>query len=223
MIKAIIFDMDGLMFDTERVFMLAWDYAGEKIGIGKAGHMVVETLGMSITASYDVWRDKYGEQYNEDDLRRFTKEFLVEYYRNNQTPIKEGLYELLDYLKGEGYLLGIATSSPRWDVDNHLKSAGLTDCFQAIADTGMVTKSKPAPDLYIKAADLLGVSTSMCIALEDSKNCILSAHSAGCKVIMIPDLWQPDIDIKKLLYAQCDNLNSVVSIIKQASRSPSLL
>ena len=215
MIKAIIFDMDGTMFDTERVFIHAWDYAGEKTGIGKAGHMVMKTLGASIRASRDVWRREYGERFHEDELRKYSKEFIIDYYLHHETPVKDGLYELIDYLKNENYLLGISTSSSRYEVDTHLRSAGLTDCFQAIADKDLVENSKPAPDLYIKACELLGVSPDYCFALEDSKNGILSARSAGCKTIMIPDLWQPDDEIKKLLFAQCDTLHDVIQVIEK--------
>lgn len=79
----VIFDMDGLMFDTERVFIEAWDYAGEKIGIGKAGFMVYKTLGMNIVASYEVWKQEFGDSYNQEELRRYTKEFLKKYYDEN--------------------------------------------------------------------------------------------------------------------------------------------
>ena len=72
----VIFDMDGLMFDTEKVFIKAWDYAGEKIGIGKAGYMVYKTLGMSIVASYEIWNEEFGDRYNQEELRKYTKEFL---------------------------------------------------------------------------------------------------------------------------------------------------
>ena len=86
----VIFDMDGLMFDTERVFIEAWDYAGEKIGIGKAGYMVYKTLGMNITASYQLWKSEFGETYNQEELKKYTKEFLKNYYDQNKVPVKKG-------------------------------------------------------------------------------------------------------------------------------------
>ena len=76
----VIFDMDGLMFDTEKVFIMAWDYAGEKMGIGKTGYMVYKTLGMNIVSSYNVWKEEFGDRYNQEELRKYTKEFLQNYY-----------------------------------------------------------------------------------------------------------------------------------------------
>ena len=92
----IIFDMDGLMFDTEKVFIMAWDYAGKKIGIGKAGYMVYKTLGMNIVSSYNVWREEFGDRYNQEEFRKYTKEFLQKYYSENTVPVKKGLYNLLN-------------------------------------------------------------------------------------------------------------------------------
>jgi HAD superfamily hydrolase (TIGR01509 family) len=218
MIKAIIFDMDGLMFDTERVFVHAWDYAGEKTGIGKAGYMVMKTLGASISATSEIWKKEYGAQFDVNVFRKHSKEFISGYYQNHATPIKDGLYELLDYLKSTDYLLGISTSSSRQEVDVHLKSAGLTGCFHAIADRDLVENSKPAPDLYLKACTMLDVIPAQCIALEDSKNGFLSACSAGCKTIMIPDLWQPDESIMRLLFACCNSLNDVIPIIAEIQK-----
>ena len=94
----VIFDMDGLMFDTEKVFIKAWDYAGERIGIGKAGYMVYKTLGMSIVASYEIWNEEFGDRYNQEELRKYTKEFLKNYYENNKVPLKQGLYDAVTEL-----------------------------------------------------------------------------------------------------------------------------
>lgn len=90
----VIFDMDGLMFDTEKVFIKAWDYAGERIGIGKAGYMVHKTLGMSIIDAYGIWKEEFGESYNQEEVRKYTKEFLKKCYEENKVPVKPGLYVL---------------------------------------------------------------------------------------------------------------------------------
>lgn len=207
--KFVIFDMDGLMFDTERVFVKAWDYAGEKIGIGKAGYMTLRTLGMSIVMSRKIWIEEFGDKYNEDELRRHTKEFFKIYYAKNRVPVKKGLYVLLGFLKEHSYRMAVASSSPRWEVETHLKDAGIFNDFEVVISGDMVNKSKPEPDIYLKACDLLGADTADVYALEDSRNGLLSAYNAGCKPIMVPDLWQPDEEIVKILFAKYDDLEQV--------------
>ena len=86
-----IFDMDGLMFDTERICIKAWDYAGEKIGVGKAGYMVHKTLGMNIAAANKVWNEEFGDRYNEDELRKYTNDYMKKYYAENTVTVKNGL------------------------------------------------------------------------------------------------------------------------------------
>ncbi len=205
----IIFDMDGLMFDTEKVFIKAWDYAGDKIGIGKAGFMIYKTLGMNIAATYNVWKEEFGDRYNEEELRKYTKEFLKKYYEENTVPVKHGLYILLDFLKSKRCKMAVASSSPRWEVEKHLKDAGVKDYFLDIVCGDMIENSKPAPDIYLKACEIMGAEPQKCYALEDSKNGLLSAYRAGCKPIMIPDLWQPDEEIMKIIAAKYDDLEQV--------------
>jgi len=205
----VIFDMDGLMFDTEKVFIDAWDYAGEKIGIGKAGYMVFKTLGMNIVMSREIWKEEFGDRYDQEELRKYTKEFLSQYYEENKVPVKPGLYVLLEYLKNENAKLAVASSSPKWEVEKHLKDAGIRDYFSVIVCGDMVKKSKPEPEIYLKACDMLEVKPEDCFALEDSKNGLLSAYRAGCKPIMVPDLWQPDEEILQVIKAKYSDLEQV--------------
>lgn len=212
--NAVVFDMDGLMFDTERVFVQAWDYAGEKMGIGKAGYMTIKTLGMNVGASRQVWLDEFGDRYNEEELRKYSREFRDNYYANNRVPVKKGLYILLDYLKEQGYKLAVASSTPRWEVERHLKDAGVYDYFQAVICGDMVTKSKPEPDIYLTACEAIGVQPVDALALEDSRNGLLSAHRAGMKVIMVPDLWEADEEVKSFLWTMCSDLEEVKGFLE---------
>lgn len=213
--RVIVFDMDGLMFDTERVFIDAWDYAGERMGIGKAGYMSVKTMGMSIKESRSLWLDEFGDKYNEDELRKYTSDFLKEYYGKNKATVKTGLYELLRYLNENRYRLGIASSSPKWEIEKHLHDSDIYDYFEVIASGDMVAQTKPHPDLYLLACNLLNVDPEHCIALEDSANGVLSAYSAGLKPIMIPDLVQPSEEIEKLLYSKYSNLLEVIDFLSE--------
>ena len=207
--QAVIFDMDGLMFDTESVFVKAWDYAGEQMGIGKAGYMTLKTLGMNIAASKEIWISEFGERYNEQQLRKYTKEFLADYYAKNQVPVKKGLHVLLTYLKENSAEMAVASSSPKWEVEKHLRDAKIYEYFTEIVCGDMIEQSKPNPEIYLKACALLNAAPKDTYALEDSKNGLLSAYRAGCKTVMIPDLWQPDEEILQIIIGKFDDLEQV--------------
>jgi len=213
--KAVVFDMDGLMFDTERVFIKAWDYAGEKMGLGKTGYMTLKTLGMNVNLSKQVWIAEFGDRYNEEELRKYSKEFLNDYYAKNRVPVKKGLYVLLDYLKNNGYKLAVASSTNQRDVVHRLKDAGVYDYFEAVICGDMVTKSKPEPEIYLKACEAIGVEPEEALALEDSKNGLLSAYRAGMKVIMVPDLWEADEEVKAFLWTMCEDLEEVKGFLEK--------
>ena len=213
--KAVVFDMDGLMFDTERVAILAWDYAGEKMGLGKTGYMVYKTLGMNVKLSGEVWVKEFGGRYNEEDLWKYTREFNNDFYSKNKVPVKKGLYVLLDYLKNNGYKLAVASSTSKRGVERNLKDAGVFECFDAVICGDMVTKSKPEPEIYLKACEALGVEPGEALALEDSRNGLLSAHRAGMRVIMVPDLWEADEEVKSFLWTMCSDLEEVKRFLEQ--------
>ncbi len=213
--EAVVFDMDGLMFDTERVFVEAWDYAGEKIGIGKAGYMNLKTLGLNKQASEAVWREEFGDAYDVEALRRYAKEFISDYYKNNKVPVKKGLYILLDYLKEKKFRLAVASSSPRWEVERHLQDAGVLSYFETLVCGDMVENSKPAPDIYLAACGQLKVLPKACYALEDSKNGLISAHRAGCVPLMVPDLWQPDEQVRQFVAGIFEDLEKIKEYLEK--------
>ena len=213
MIKAVIFDMDGLMFDTERLQIQAWDYAGEKLGLGKMGHMVYKTLGMNIESSREIFVQEYGDKLIEEDLIRHARVFFNDYYEKNGIPIKTGLIELLSYLKENNYRLAVATSSSQKTVFSHFERVNIKEYFDVIVCGDMIKNSKPAPDIYLKACELLEVNPSECLALEDSPNGIRSAFSAGLKPVMIPDLIDPTDEILDMIHSKLLNLREVVNLL----------
>ena len=208
-IKAAVFDMDGLMFDTERLAMAAWDYACEKMELCKAGYMFMKTLGVTAERA-----DEFGSDVDTEAMRRYGREFTDDFYAHNKVPVKYGLYELLDWLKSAGIKTAVASSSTRRAVLRNLESAGITDKFDIIVSGEMAARSKPAPDIYLKACELLGESPKDCIALEDSRNGLWAAHNAGCRVIMVPDLWQADEETENVLWKKFNNLLEVRNFLR---------
>ena len=213
-IKAVIFDMDGLMFDTERIYVEAMDYIGEKIGLGKLGYIVKKTLGMNRASARKIWIEELGEKYDEELINREIIIYYTEYYKNNTVPVKDGLYEILEYLYKNDYKIALASSSGRDIIKRHLKETNIDKYFSVIVSGEDFKVSKPNPDIYIKACELLREEPKDCIALEDSKNGLLAAYNAGCKPVMIPDLYEAEDEIIKILYRKYDSLREVVNLLK---------
>lgn len=211
--NAVIFDMDGVMFDTEKICMLAWDWAGEQMGVGKAGYMVMKTLGMTAKKAIEIIKNEFGNHFDAPKFKQIGKEFSYDYFEKHGVPEKEGLYEILDYLKNKGCKLAVASSTSSDSVRHHLKEKDIEKYFDAVICGDMIEKSKPEPDIYLTACKKLNEKPKNCFAIEDSKNGLISAHRAGCKVIMVPDLWQGEEETDKFLYAKCKSLKDVINII----------
>lgn len=212
--KAVIFDMDGVLFDTERLCINAWDYAGERMNIKRTGDMVFKTLGVNVATVNRILKEEYGKSFNIELFRKYCDEYMNSFFTRNQVPVKDGLYNILKHLKKNNFKIALASSSSKKTVMRNLESAEITNYFDALVSGDMVEKSKPEPDIYLKAAELLGLSAGECYAIEDSKNGLKSASSAGCKAIMVPDLWQGDEETDKFIFAKCNSLNDVIEIIK---------
>lgn len=211
--KAVIFDMDGVLFDTERLSINAWDYAGGKMNIRRTGDMVFKTLGVNVRTVNRILKEEYGESFSIELFRTYCNEYMNKYFAQNKVPVKDGLYHILKYLKSNHFKIALASSSSEKTVLRNLESAEITEYFDVIVCGDMVEKSKPAPDIYLKASALLGISPVECYAVEDSRNGLLSAGNAGCKVIMVPDLWQGDTETDSIIYAKCTDLDEVIGVI----------
>lgn len=211
--KAVIFDMDGVLFDTESLCMKAWDYAGEKLGIGPAGYMVLKTLGVNAQTAIGILKKEFGEDFNAEKFKKIGRDFSYDYFEKYGMPMKKGVTDILDYLKSKKYKIALASSTSTNSVMHHLNDTKIKDYFDVIVCGDQVERSKPEPDIYIKAAELLGLPPKACYAVEDSKNGLLSAHRAGCQVIMVPDLWQGDDETDNFILAKCSDLNEVIGVI----------
>ena len=198
--KAVVFDMDGVMFDTESVCMKSWDTVGEEMGIGKVGYMVYKTLGMTAQAAIKILQNEFGKDFDAKLFKQKGREVAV--YNDKYMILKE-----------KGYKLAVASSTSSDSVFHHLEEKNITHYFDKVICGDMIKNSKPAPDIYLKACEELGEVPENCIAVEDSKNGILSAHNANMSVIMIPDLWQGEAEIDKLLFAKLKSLGEIKSVL----------
>lgn len=216
MLRGIIFDMDGLMIDTEKLLVRFWCEAAEFYGYPMKKEHVLGIRSLSSKYAIPHLKGIFGEDFDYHSVRAKRIELMNEYIRKNGIEKKKGLDELLGFLKSTELKTAVATATDMQRTTMYLRSIGVFDCFDRIVCGNMIENGKPAPDIYITAAKELGLACGECIALEDSPNGIRSAFDAGCKAVMIPDLSQPDEETSKMLYAKCNDLAEVIGVIKSA-------
>lgn len=212
-IKAIIFDKDGTLHDTEKVYMLAWKAAADEFGgIADIEETVRDCTGTTIPWIAEYWAKKYPHIPFEDYLPRRQHHYFG--ILEKGIPVKEGAHEVLSYLKAQGYKVGMATSTP-WDtVMDHLTRSDMMGYFDTIVTGDMIQHGKPAPDIYLLAAERLGVDPSVCVGVEDSPNGVRSIHAAGMKAVMIPDMVEPTPEVEALVWRKLDCLTDMVPLLE---------
>ena len=218
MVKAIVFDMDGVLFDTENLTAASWHRTVKKLGCTDVTPYISEFLGLNAVYHKQAFLDKFGADFPYDEFIKSSREYSVDFIVKHGVPLKPGVFELLDYLKQKKFLIAVATSTRRETVLQHFKNAGITDYFDQIICGDMVEKSKPNPEIYLKAAAALGIAPQDCIALEDSPNGLTAAYRAGIKTVMVPDLIAPTAELRKMLFACVPSLNDVIPLLKQLER-----
>lgn len=215
MIQAIIFDMDGLLLDSERIVKRSWDEAGDEMGIANMGGHIYHTLGKN-----REWRDAYfretlGEEFPIEDFQKRAGRSFYKIVDHEGMPLKEGVRELLTYAKAKGYKIAVATSSSREYSIRALTEAGIFAYLDGGVFGDMVQHSKPDPEIYKKACRCIGMPAEACLALEDSPAGVRSAYAAGLKVIVVPDLLEPPEDVLSLVYERCATLHEVIPLLKE--------
>lgn len=191
MIKAVIFDMDGLMINSERV-----TYDGYVIECGKLGLTMEEDfyksfLGCPLPSVFQMFYDHFGPSFPMETVLKNVHQYMNDLFERDGVPVKEGLRELLKYLKERGCKTVVATSSTRDRVDKILKQTGLADYYDDSICGDEVERGKPNPDIFLKACQKVQVSPSEALVLEDSEMGIQAASSAGIPVICVPDMKYP--------------------------------
>jgi HAD superfamily hydrolase (TIGR01509 family) len=194
---AVVFDMDGLLFDTEATYMAAFLRASDDLGHGFTEGHYRGTIGLTWPGTEAMLKGHGGAGFDLDA-------FMAAWHRyydvvaGSAVPLKPGVLALLDVLDELGLPRGIATSSRRATAEGHLSAHGIGERFHTLVAFGEAAESKPAPDPYLLAAERLGVTPSACLALEDSHNGVRSAAAAGMMTVMVPDLLEATAEIAAL-------------------------
>ncbi len=218
MIEAIVFDMDGLLFDSERIVQRSWEEAGNQLGLEHMGETIYHTLGMNLAGRNHYFRNTIAKDFPCEEFAKQARIWFYKIVNEEGLPMKNGARKLLEYGKANEYRMAIATSSRREYALKNLKAAKIYDFFDAGVFGDMVQHAKPDPEIYLKACDSIGAAPANCIALEDAPAGIRAAYAAGMKPIMIPDLVAPTPEIEALLYETCDTLLGVIGILEKLKK-----
>lgn len=195
---AVVFDMDGVIFDSERCVMDCWMEVARRHGLGDIRPLLRACLGVTREETIRTARRMMGEDFPCELFMQEASALFHERHDGGRLPLKPGVRELLAFLKAKGVPVALASSTRSESVIRELSDAGLYPSFDAVICGDMVTHSKPHPEIYLKACEALGTPPSAAYAIEDSFNGIRSAHRAGMMPLMVPDLVQPDGEILAL-------------------------
>ena len=215
MLKGVIFDMDGLMIDTECLYQKFWCQAANEYGFPMTKDHVLGIRSLAAKYAIPHLKEIFGENFDYYTVRRRRIQLMNDYIEQNGITKKPGLDQLLEYLKSMDLKIAVATATDYQRTKMYLESIKVFHYFDKIVCGDMIKNGKPSPDIYLEASRQLELKPDECIALEDSPNGILSAYKAGCMPVMVPDLSQPDEETAKLLHAKCDSLSDVIDEIEK--------
>ncbi len=210
---AVIFDMDGVLLDSQRLATEIWTVACARFGYCMTENLNLGMVGRSVADANAILRGAFGDAFPVDEVRRYAKALVTERVGGKGMPLKSGVLPLLDFLTAEAIPTAVATSTPRADTIVRLRHADLLHRFQAVVCGDDVQRGKPAPDIFLAAAQRLATPAAACVVLEDSFAGIQAAHDAGMVPIMVPDLLQPDEEIRAYAYAVVPTLDDAKGII----------
>lgn len=212
-VELVIFDMDGLIFDTEKLSYLSWVEAAKKFNINFDSKIFYKLLGTNHESCRNTLIAQYGDKIDVD-------EYMKEKRRINLSLIKDGaekkpgLDELLIYLTDKNIKKAVATSSNREVALNLLEKANVLQYFDYVLCGDEVRKSKPDPEVFLNVAKKLDVNPKNCLVLEDSEAGTIAASRGRMKAIIIPDMKEPEKEIESLAYKKLDNLKEVINVIE---------
>ncbi len=213
-IKAVIFDLDGTLTDTEKFYQTAWPEALGHFGYKCEPWMPLELRSLGRPFAIDTFKEWFGEDFDYNQVREYRKKIVADILAKNGIPLKPGAKEILEWLREHGILTSVATANDYERTKGYLERLGLFDHFDRIICSDMVKLGKPAPDIYAYACEQLGLDPKETFAVEDSPNGVTSAYLAGCNVIMVPDLTEPDEELRGKLYARVDKLMDITGLLQ---------
>lgn len=214
-IQGVLFDMDGVILDSEKLYARFWAAGCESFGYSMTYQQALGMRSLNAQAGQAYLSSLFGPDISYPQVRAKRIELMDAYVEENGVEAKPGILPLLDYLTSRRIPYAITTASPLDRIQNHLGRLGLYQRFPHICTAHAVAQGKPAPDIYLLGAKTIGLPPESCLALEDSYTGLLSAHRAGCLASIVPDLDQPSPEILDIAYAKLDSLTDVIDLLEE--------
>lgn len=216
MIKAIVFDMDGVIFDSEKLYRKHWMLSAKEYGIPEETMRELCNLiaGATKENNEKLMKSRFGEDFDYMEFRGRTMARMDQEIMENGVALKPGVRELLSFLKEHGYKIGLATSTQRERAKRNLRNAEILEMFDEIVCGEMVPRGKPFPDIYLRACELLQVKPEEAMGIEDSINGVKSSSDAGLYTVMVIDLIEPTEEIRERADQIYDSLFDVITLLE---------
>ena len=216
----IVFDMDGVIFDSENTFLSCWLEVGARYGMEPelVRSTYVKCIGTNSNQTAEIYRNAFLEPLGEENMHRMWDDSVAlhrERYAGDNMPIKAGVREILTFLKTRGVPVGIASSTQKSKVEDRIRTAGLSEYFVGAIGGDAVKISKPNPEIYLLACETFGFDPKNTFAIEDSFNGIRAASAAGMRPIMVPDIVSPDAEMERLSETICADLFEVMEYLQR--------
>ena len=213
-VRGVLFDMDGLVLDTEKLYARFWMEASGALGFPMTYEQALGMRALNSEFGEKQLQSYFGPSVHYLDVRTERVRRMDAFVEANGVEPKAGIRELLDFLRQQGIRTALASSSPMERIRRYLGSVGLLEGFDVICSGHDVENGKPHPDIFLLAARRLGLEPEACMVLEDSPSGLLAAQRAGCFPVMVPDLDQPGAQTLPLLYARADSLLDVIGLLE---------
>ncbi len=213
--KAVLFDLDGTLIDTEKYYRRYWPQSLAHFGYEMTDQQALTLRSLGRPFAPALLKKWYGEDFDYYKIREYRKGLVEEAIRREGITVKPGARELLAFLKNEGILRAVTTASDVERTTRFLGSVGLADSFDRFCSAADAPEGKPSPDVYLMACRQLEISPSEALAVEDAPNGILSAHRAGCRVIFVPDQTKEEPEVEPLCFAKVDTLADIIPLLRE--------
>ena len=211
--SAFIFDLDGTLIDTEKLYRKYWPMALADYGYELSDERALMLRSLGRPFAPRQFKDWYGEDFDYNLVRQRRKEYVEGHIEKYGIDLRPGVKEILTYLRDKNITVAIATATDLERTTKYLEMTGISEFFTDIICATMVEHGKPAPDIYKYACEKLNKKSSECFAVEDAPNGVKSAFDAGLKVIFIPDQAPSDDSFKSMIFAEFENIAEIKSLV----------